>query len=246
MAMLKCRLLTYAVADGPRNMATDEVLLHSAAAGVASLRFYGWSPVTLSLGYFQSEKVRQTGPYLAALPFVRRPSGGDTLVHHFELTYALALPAGPPWQTCRDSWFQRMHGVIKAGLAQAGVDARVYKSAPPRNLEGPLCFHHFTAGDLLLEDAKIVGSAQRKHRKALLQHGAILLSRSPHTPSLPGIRELTGRELAVAELCKLIRQEFELHTEWQLESEPLGEAEQQGILDLMARRYTQDFWNRRR
>ena len=89
-----CRLLPFAVADGPHNMAADETLMASAAAGVASLRFYGWPEATLSLGYFQAEKLRLCDPRLAGLPFVRRPSGGATLIHHHELTYCLALPVG--------------------------------------------------------------------------------------------------------------------------------------------------------
>src|SRR5205814_9219218 len=99
MSIPVCRLLPYAVADGPHNMAADEVLLESAAAGIASLRFYGWSEATLSLGYFQPERLRHEDERLTGLPYVRRPSGGATLVHHHEVTYALALPAGPPWQS---------------------------------------------------------------------------------------------------------------------------------------------------
>ncbi|MFL5922767.1 MAG: lipoate--protein ligase family protein, partial [Gaiellaceae bacterium] len=67
-----CRLLPLAEGDGPWHMAADEVLLESAGAGVASLRFYVWSRPTLSLGYFQPEAVRRSDPLLAELPWVRR------------------------------------------------------------------------------------------------------------------------------------------------------------------------------
>src|SRR5262245_51580642 len=103
-----CRLLPYAIADGPHNMAADEVLLEAAIAGVASLRFYGWSEATVSLGYFQPECRRLDDERLARLPFVRRPSGGDALVHHHEVTYALALPPGRPWHA-GEPWPRRMH-----------------------------------------------------------------------------------------------------------------------------------------
>ena len=86
MEALTCRLLPYAVADGPHNMADDEVLLESATAGVASVRFYGWLPATLSLGYFQPEQIRHADASLARLPFVRRPSGGAALIHDQEVT----------------------------------------------------------------------------------------------------------------------------------------------------------------
>src|SRR5947209_7466749 len=68
------RLLPFAAADGPRNMAADEVLLEAAVGGGASLRFYGWSEPTLSLGYFQPQSVRLSDPRLAGLPWVRRPT----------------------------------------------------------------------------------------------------------------------------------------------------------------------------
>ena len=68
------RLFPYQVADGPHNMAADEVLLEAAVAGVASLRFYGWSEPTVSLGYFQP-RTASAAPCLAGLPWVRRPSG---------------------------------------------------------------------------------------------------------------------------------------------------------------------------
>src|SRR5262245_52547117 len=108
-------------------MACDEALLDSALEGTASLRFYSWSPPTLSLGYFQPASVRAMAPGLAALPFVRRPSGGDTLVHDHELTYALALPAGAPWQSRAASWLGRMHGIIATALRTLGVLARPHE-----------------------------------------------------------------------------------------------------------------------
>src|SRR5262245_26530345 len=101
MPLSTIRLLPYAIADGPHNMAADETLLEGAGRGVASLRFYGWSEATLSLGYFQPARRRFDAERLASLPFVRRPSGGDALVHHHELTCALALPAGRPWQAAK-------------------------------------------------------------------------------------------------------------------------------------------------
>src|SRR4051812_37437670 len=86
---LPFRLLPYRVAAGPENMADDDALLESAAAGVASLRFYGWCEPTLSLGYFQPAGPARAFPRLADLAWLRRPSGGSALVHHHELTYAV-------------------------------------------------------------------------------------------------------------------------------------------------------------
>ena len=158
-----CRLLPFTVSDGPGNMAADETLLASAAGGVASLRLYGWAEPTLSLGYFQPAALRETEPLLAALPFVRRCTGGETLVHHHELTYALALPSGGVWQPRHPPWLCRMHGIIAAALAAVSIDG-VSCTRLERKLGNMLCFLHQTPGDLLYDGAKIAGSAQRKQR----------------------------------------------------------------------------------
>src|SRR5260370_24578211 len=98
MPPIQIRTLPLESADGAHNMAADQLLLRAAAEGEAALSFYSWSEATLSLGYFQPANVRTTDPLLSKLPYVRRSSGGAALVHHCELTYALALPAGKPWQ----------------------------------------------------------------------------------------------------------------------------------------------------
>src|SRR5262249_51509935 len=105
---LHCRLLPFQTASGAWNMAADDALLESAAGGIASLRFYTFETPTLSLGYFQNAAHARSLPQLAGLPWVRRPSGGAALVHHHELTYALALPPGLRWQS---SWIPRFHTI---------------------------------------------------------------------------------------------------------------------------------------
>ena len=239
------RLLPYAVADGPHNRAADEVLLEAAVAGVASLRFYGWTTATVSLGYFQPERVRLEDERLAGLPFVRRPSGGGTLVHHHEITYAFGLPPGPPWQA-GESWLARMHRLIAAALARLGVTARAHAPAGDEPFHGFLCFQHFTAGDLLIGPGKVVGSAQRRQRRALLQHGSILLAASPYAPALPGIRELSGVDLPVADTWAALGQEWVRQIGWALHPAAWTGAERQRLADLAVAKYGRDDWNRKR
>jgi lipoyl(octanoyl) transferase len=235
---LAWRLLPYAVADGPTNMATDEALLRAAVAGVATLHFYGWSLPTLSLGYFQKESVRHSDPLLAALPFVRRPTGGETLVHHHELTYALTVPAGARPQP----WPQIMHEVIAAALASLGIEAHLLERSWASRVEGPLCFHHATPGDVLVATAKVVGSAQRKHRGAVLQHGSILLASSPYAPTLPGVLELTGKKLTAQDVRVAVIEGFEETLGTRLVPGEL-DAERMDIEFLKATKYLTATWN---
>jgi hypothetical protein len=93
-----------------------------------------------------------------------------------------------------------MHGLIAAALEALGVCAQACDCVEGTPFTGTLCFQLVTAGDLLLGHAKVVGSAQRRQRGALLQHGAILLAASPYATVLPGILERSGRRLTVDEI----------------------------------------------
>jgi lipoate-protein ligase A len=242
-----CRFLPFSVADGPHNMAADQILLEAAQGGIASLRFYGWTEATVSLGYFQPHRIRQTDPRVAALPFVRRPSGGAALVHHHEVTYALGLPAGSPWQT-GESWLCCMHTILSQALADLGVPVSSCNLLTPAHFHfsGLLCFQHITPGDLVVATAKVTGSAQRRQRGALLQHGAVLLASSPFSPALPGIRELTGQSLAALELCPVMARRFAHTTGWNLHSAPWQAQVQDRIQTLVSTRYSQKGWNEKR
>jgi lipoyl(octanoyl) transferase len=237
------RLLPFQVAAGPWNMAADEALLDSAAAGTASLRFYGWSSATLTLGYFQPRAAALALPNLTGLPWLRRPSGGAALVHHHELTYALALPTGKPWQPPGIVWLLRTHELIRAVLAQLGIATHL--CGEERKLGNVLCFLHHTPGDLLLGSSKVAGSAQRKQRGALMQHGGILLEQSPFTPELHGIANLSGSLISPESLQAPLVEEFARITGWSVESSAWTGDEQQRIHDLLSR-YTSAAWNCRR
>ncbi len=242
--MAEIRLLPLEFADGPRNMAADEVLLESAVVGTASLRFYGWSEASLSLGYFQPAAARLAHPSIADLPFVRRPTGGQNLVHHHELTYALALPTGLPWQGA-ESWLCRMHQVIADAFHSLGVSL-TFVEKEQRDPGAILCFRQWSAADLLCGQAKVVGSAQRKHRQALLQHGGILLAASPHAPSLSGIQEKSGLSLPPEQVRTSIVQTFNKATGWSVVEKAWTEEERGRIQELVVDKYGTRKWNEKR
>jgi len=161
------------------------------------------------------------------------------------VTYAIALPGGKPWQT-GELWATRMHRIIQAALAELGVTVTLHPTTDRSAFTGPLCFRHFTAGDLICNGAKVVGSAQRRHHGAILQHGGILLARSPATPDLPGILELTDTSLEPAVVCAAVERSFEEATGWGLEAGAWTGSELHDISERVREKYTQDVWNRRR
>jgi lipoyl(octanoyl) transferase len=246
MVLPYCRLISFHVAAGAWNMAADETLLEAAISGSASFRLYGWSQPTLSLGYFQSSAGSRAYPRLGELAWVRRPSGGAALVHHHELTYALALPPGLPWQKGGESWLKTMHGILRDALGGLGVSVRLCGESEERKLGDVLCFLHHTPGDLLIGEAKVAGSAQRKQRGALMQHGSILLAASPFTPQLPGIREMTGTSLAAESPGAAVSEQLKDHTGWRLVPTEWTPEEREHIEKLACDKYSHPAWNSKR
>jgi lipoate-protein ligase A len=240
------RLLPFAAADGGTNMARDEAMLESASErGVASLRFYTWTEPTISLGYFQSSASREV-PRFAPLAWVRRSTGGAGIVHHHELTYSFALPPTPAWKS-EESWICRFHHVIRDVLSESGVASRLVLCGEEKKLDNVLCFLHHTAGDLVVNDSKVAGSAQRKLKGALLQHGSILLAASEHAPELPGIHDLAGRELFTPDsLATRLAEHFVDDTGARLETTDWTPDEDDRVQVIRREKYASEEWNGRR
>jgi lipoate-protein ligase A len=244
--MTVCRLLPTETASGSMNMALDEALLQSALdRGVGTLRFYFWSEPTLSLGYFQSHTERSADPLLRDVAYVRRPTGGAAILHHLEITYALALPAGPPWHNS-ENWICRMHYAIAGALRRFEVNASPVVCGEEQKLGPHLCFLHQTPADLRINGHKVVGSAQRRPRGATMQHGSILLRRSPYAPKLPGIYDLAGRDLDSNELASAIVAELSAATGWAFEPKDWTDAERRAADEIERTKYATREWNNKR
>ena len=171
------------VVQGAWQMTLDYWLLKTVDAGALGpvLRFYHWPWPCLSLGRHQRstparwDALAQQGH----LELVRRPSGGSAVLHGGGLTYALVLPrAMVSGRTgveryrfcCR--WLQR----VFAQLGHPLVFGQDPASQDPARRTGGHCFDRATAADLVGADGnKCIGSAQRRSRRALLQHGEIAL-----------------------------------------------------------------------
>jgi lipoate-protein ligase A len=183
-------------------MAVDEALLESATSGVTTLRFYQWSEPTLSLGYFQSRADREQHWASLHCPLVRRASGGGAILHDCELTYSFAAPVAERFAASVERLYSAFHETLIEALAEFDIQASVCERSParPRSAEPFLCFQRRSRGDVLLGESKICGSAQRRRRGAVVQHGSVLLRRSAAAPELAGISELTQTPIEAVEL----------------------------------------------
>jgi lipoate-protein ligase A len=180
------------------------VLLESAArCGEITLRFYQWAEPTLSLGYFQPLAERKRHAANCDCPVVRRSTGGGAIVHHHELTYSFAAPLGDRFSPSATHLYELLHGALIDTLAEWNITARLWGN-PASNggsAEPFLCFQRRAEFDVLIGESKIAGSAQRRRRGALLQHGSLLLATSPAAPELAGVAEISGVGLSATELA---------------------------------------------
>lgn len=194
------RLLIDSPADGSWNMAVDQALVESAAqSGEMVLRFYQWAEPTLSLGYFQPRAAGAERPLIRQMAVVRRASGGGAILHDRELTYSLAVPvdfcfAQGAGTSDAASLYRAAHESLIEALAELGITAALCTNPRPFAAQAArfLCFERRCDGDVLLQGTKIAGSAQRRYRRAVLQHGSVLLAASTAAPELAGIAELAS------------------------------------------------------
>lgn len=214
MSVPPCRLLIDPVpADGAWNMALDEALLESALLeSVATVRLYQWSLPTLSLGYFQSLDQFKSCVRWRGLPMVRRLSGGGAILHDQELTYSLSIPPGERAAGDPRKLYELAHAVFIQALQSMGRNAKLRGSTELERGDAFLCFARGDDFDVVCGSDKILGSAQRRRKGAILQHGSLILRRSEFAPEIPGLLDLGTSpvplqsliETVGAGLCRLI------------------------------------------
>jgi lipoate-protein ligase A len=177
--------------SGSWNMATDEYLLEAALSdNLKAVRMYRWEEPTVSLGYFQDSADDALVTMFQNLAAVRRLSGGGAILHHHELTYSFVLPADHPLALVPTELYGRVHRAIIDVLRDFGASCSMRGEDDAKSDEPFLCFIRGDRHDIHCSGHKVVGSAQRRRKGAVLQHGSIIIERSPHAPEIPGLRDL--------------------------------------------------------
>ncbi|MFQ5657203.1 MAG: biotin/lipoate A/B protein ligase family protein [Candidatus Methylomirabilales bacterium] len=246
--------------DGPTNMAIDEMLVLGCAQGFSppTLRIYGWSVPTVSLGYNQPlHEVDLTACRQRGIPVVRRPTGGRALLHHQELTYSLVLPISSGSRGVLHDYQWIAHCLL-LGLRKLGVAATLSRGDHSKADAGGLCFLSPSRYELTVDGRKLIGSAQRRFSQALLQQGSLLIQIEysswialfPHGKELDArataLQPLLGRSPSWEEMVNAMRAGFEECTGVQLELGGLTAREWAMAQGLVTQRYGSHEWTSRR
>jgi lipoate-protein ligase A len=171
-------------------MACDEAVLEAvgAKASPPTVRFYAWDPPAVSLGRHQADPGVGARAALDRLgvEWVRRPTGGRLVWHGpsgEELTYSVVTPIGePPLAGGLTDAYRRIHEGLAAGLRRLGLQVELAPragGAGRRPSSRLACFAATVPWEIEAGGRKLLGSAQRRSRAALLQHGSLPLAGDP-------------------------------------------------------------------
>ncbi len=229
------RLIVTWGADPSFNMGLDEALLEATEAP-PTLRLYTWAPDTLSLGYFQ--KLADVPEHGRAKALVRRITGGGAIHHTRELTFSIAAPldhpiyAGPISES-----YVRVHAAVADALRGVGVEAALRgERALASDREGTgMCFHVSTPLDLVWDERKGVGSAQRRKHGRVVHHGSIKLGDSAletGVATIPAASADVGPPEVGALLVEAMAKRFDIHFE-----RSVPEAAERGRARVLGVRY---------
>jgi len=160
-------------------MAVDDYLFQSVERdGRTDLRFYAWAKPTASLGYSQQaaevldlDACRELG-----IDIVRRITGGKMVLHHHEVTYSLCSSDSETFTASLPDSYRKISRALIEGLRGLGLVAGLAASTPPHYARSNLpCFSSPARDEIVVEEKKLVGSAQKRVGPRFLQHGSILL-----------------------------------------------------------------------
>lgn len=144
-------------------------------------RLYRWKPYCISLGANQDyDVIDYTMTEKDDIDVVKRPTGGRAILHSEEVTYSVSLILGK--DSTPHTVYREINNALQKGLeiydpllAAAKLESRqpdfgaIYKSGG-----GIACFSTAAKNELKVSNRKIVGSAQRKSGRKILQHGSVL------------------------------------------------------------------------
>jgi lipoate-protein ligase A len=255
-------------------MAIDEAILQALAAGHGqpTLRFFQWEPPCLSLGYNQHwREVDEAACRRLGYTWTRRPTGGKAILHTDEVTYSLIIPQDDPRiqggivESYRILSFGLLRGLEKLGVQATQASKEEVLTSFQAGRGGPVCFDTPSRYEITWQGKKLIGSAQLRRKKIVLQHGTLPLygnlnrilealafsdeERAVQADLLPQrattLAQVLGRELSYEQVVAALIEGFAEQLNLTLSKLPLTAAEQALADQLRAEQYANDSWNKR-
>ncbi len=211
------RLVISPALSGAANMELDREAFAKAAP---ALRFYSWQPRCISVGYGQvpEEELDLVRAKQLGYDVVKRPTGGGIVFHsEAEITYSLVTSVDDPLlPKGLIASYKVISEAIVTGLKKLGVPAEIkqVRDARPATRD-TLCFSYPTEFEIVAQGRKLVGSAQKRGKHAMLQQGSVfvrqpepavfsLLKKPFREHQAVSLEELLGRQVTFDELKEVL------------------------------------------
>ncbi|MFC7320083.1 lipoate--protein ligase family protein [Halobacillus campisalis] len=252
------------------NMAMDEKLMNWHRKGLIPpvLRFYGWKPAGLSVGYFQKVKGRidLEGIEKNGFELVRRQTGGRAVLHDDELTYSVIVSEEHPRMpaSVKDAYLVLSQGLLE-GFRELHISADFAIPKEKLNTTGSaVCFEEPSWYELIVDGKKAAGSAQTRKKGVILQHGSIpievdetklfdmfiyknerLKERARHAfgDKAVSINDILDTPVSFEETCDAFKKGFEKGLDIELKPFELNKEQWEEVQELAKEKYSSDDWN---
>lgn len=257
---MNCRFINTKYNDAFTNMAIDEALVQSSQKPI--LRVYQWKPASISIGYNQNIQKEINIEYCRKnkIDIVRRITGGKAVFHNQELTYSFIVPEKLnllPKDIVES--YKIIAQALIIGLNKIGINAKVQKIN--EKIATPICFNSSNWYELLMNNKKISGSAQRRIDGKILQHGPILLDFDYEKNSLlfktnnkldtlenlknkiTSLKNELNKEIEINELIEAVKYGFKEKFDFNFIEDNLTNEELKLMERLRKEKYSTDEWN---
>lgn len=208
---MKWQLIESGFCSGCNNMQFDIALANNCPDEEAFFRLYQWHPYCISLGANQNPAdINQEKAAADGIEIVKRPTGGRAILHAEEITYSIVIPVASGLTSTEI--YKKVSQALVRGLklyspklAKVELENRQPDFAGLlKEPSGLVCFASTAKSEVKYESLKLIGSAQRKMNRVILQHGSILCG-SYHMKLIDYLR-LPAREV------ELIKEELQYKT----------------------------------
>jgi lipoate-protein ligase A len=191
----------------------------------STIRIFAWQNNCISIGYSQKieEEIDLPKAKQMGWEVVQRPTGGGIVFHNlaevsFSVITAIDDPTLPPGLI--PSYLKVSEAVVE-GLRGLGIEAEIRpQTKDQRPQTTGLCFSYPAEYEIVVGGKKIVGSAQKRTKKALLQQGSIFVHQNPDQvyamlkkpygkENAVCVEEVLGREVKFDAIAKALKTGFE-------------------------------------
>lgn len=255
------RFINTGFMSGPENMAIDEALLNCFEKNsLPILRFYKWQPASISIGRFQTvnDALLTDKCKIQNLPIVRRITGGGLIYHYEELTYSII---------CKQEHLGKISGLPASYKKICSFLIEFYKTlglnadyamnckSGKLGIREQFCFAGNEQYDIIIDDRKIGGNAQRRVKDIIFQHGSIpvesqienvkpfLVKTPPNLIISSTHLRALGIGLNFEEMFELMKDAFKTAFNIEFIKEGLTDREKKEKDRLLDEKYLSDEWN---